>query len=105
MKISKIFIIIMISITLLFYTYSIGYYEAGSYIWSSDISTLEASSNAISENINENSNVLETGTEIEDNNSFNLESGAAILMEQTTGKILYAHNIHLLHRMRKPAKT
>ena len=32
--------------------------------------------------------------EIEESNSLNLESGSAILIEQTTGKILYAHNIH-----------
>ena len=32
--------------------------------------------------------------EIQENNSLNLESGSAILIEQTTGKILYAHNIH-----------
>lgn len=29
-----------------------------------------------------------------ENNPLNLESGAAILMEQTTGQILYSHNIH-----------
>lgn len=37
---------------------------------------------------------LETVAEAADNNSLNLESGSAILIEQTTGKILYSHNSH-----------
>ena len=37
---------------------------------------------------------VETNSTIEENNSLNLESGSAILIEQTTGKVLYAHNIH-----------
>ena len=32
--------------------------------------------------------------EIKEDNFLNLESGAAILVEQTSGQILYAHNIH-----------
>ena len=43
---------------------------------------------------NSTNNTLQTVSEVEDNNSLNLESGAAILIEQTTGKILYAHNSH-----------
>ena len=39
-------------------------------------------------------NTLQTVSEVEDNNSLNLESGSAILIEQTTGKVLYAHNSH-----------
>lgn len=38
--------------------------------------------------------VQETNSEISDNNSLSLESGSAILIEQTTGQILYAYNIH-----------
>lgn len=45
-------------------------------------------------NNNTSLNSIETIAEAEDNNSLNLESGAAILIEQTTGKVLYAHNIH-----------
>ena len=41
-----------------------------------------------------NTNTVETNSEIQENNSLNLESGSAILIEQTTGKVLYAHNIH-----------
>ena len=39
-------------------------------------------------------NVLQTVSNVQDNNSLNLESGSAILIEQTTGKILYSHNGH-----------
>lgn len=37
---------------------------------------------------------LQTVSSAEDNNSLSLESGSAILIEKTTGKILYSHNIH-----------
>ena len=32
--------------------------------------------------------------EVTDDNSLNLESGSAVLIEQTTGQVLYAHNAH-----------
>ena len=37
---------------------------------------------------------LEENSQIENNNSLNLESGAAVLIEQTTGQVLYSHNAH-----------
>lgn len=40
------------------------------------------------------SNAITTNEEIKDDNFLNLESGAAILVEQKSGKILYSHNIH-----------
>lgn len=43
---------------------------------------------------NASSTTLQTVSSVEDNNSLNLESSSAILIEQTTGKILYSHNIH-----------
>ena len=46
-------------------------------------------------NNNSNTNsTLQTVSNVEDNNSLNLESGSAILIEQTTGKVLYSHNSH-----------
>lgn len=45
-------------------------------------------------NNNSTNSTLETVSNVEDNNSLNLESGSAILIEQTTGKILYSHNSH-----------
>lgn len=44
--------------------------------------------------INTNNNALQTVADAKEENPLKLESGAAILIEQTTGKILYAHNIH-----------
>lgn len=41
-----------------------------------------------------NCNVLPTVAEIENKNTLNLTSGAGILIEQSTGQVLYAHNIH-----------
>lgn len=43
---------------------------------------------------NNTSDSLETVTDAVNNNSLNLESGSAILIEQKTGKILYSHNVH-----------
>ena len=64
------------------YTFSLGYSD--SYIWSVDTDAIETSS----------SNAEKVNSEIENNNSLNLESGAAILIEQSTGQILYSHNSH-----------
>lgn len=41
-----------------------------------------------------NSSEIITSSTIENNNSLNLESGSAILIEQSSGQILYAHNVH-----------
>ena len=47
------------------------------------------------DSINDN-NSLETNavSDVTDDNSLNLESASAILIEQSSGRILYAHNIH-----------
>lgn len=52
------------------------------YVWSPMEQTSSTSSSLIN---NEN---------VKENNFLGLESGSAILVEQTTGQILYAHNIH-----------
>ncbi len=41
-----------------------------------------------------NNATVETSSETNKNNSLKLESGAAVLIEQSTGTILYEHNIH-----------
>lgn len=51
------------------------------YVWSNDYDL------AISTSSSESST-------IDSNNSLNLESGSAILIEQESGQILYEHNIH-----------
>ena len=79
-KTIAIFLFIIMSIS----TYSFGYDSTSSYIWSTDIDTVTVTS----------SDVLETNSEIENNNSLNLECGSAILIEQSTGQVLYSHNAH-----------
>ena len=79
----KITFLILITITLcLNAPISCYALEKTAYVWSPQESTYEASSN------------LSSNLEIEENNFLNLESGSAILIEQTTGQILYSHNIH-----------
>ena len=56
--------------------------EDSVYVWSNN---QENNASTITTNAN---------IESENNNSLNLESGSAILIEQTTGQILYSHNIH-----------
>ena len=53
-------------------------------------------SNITTNSTNSISNSIETNvsTDTDDNNSLNLESESAILIEQKTGQILYSHNIH-----------
>lgn len=76
-------ITILLLIIFSFATISIGY-DSGSYIWSTDLVSSPVSS----------SDILETNSEIKNDNSLNLESGAAILIEQSTGQVLYEHNAH-----------
>ena len=74
------------------------------YIWSTE---METSANIVTQNSTTNNIVnttnqsndsstdsKETGLEITDDNFLNLDCGSAILIEQTTGQILYAYNIH-----------
>lgn len=79
-KIIAIFVIIALNITI----FSISYGYSDSYIWSIE-------SDSITVNSSNNSKLT---SEVAENNSLNLESGAAILIEQSTGQILYSHNIH-----------
>lgn len=58
------------------------------FIWSS---TTETSSSI--EETQSVASIIE-GENVEENNSLNLECGSAILIEQTTGQILYSHNVH-----------
>ena len=71
--------IIIFSIILIIIHSSICFGADSVYVWS---------------NNNTTSNILQTVSNVEDDNNLNLESGAAILIEQTTGKILYSHNSH-----------
>lgn len=79
-KIIAVFVIIALNITI----FSISYGYSDSYIWSIE-------SDSITVNSSNNSKLT---SEVAENNSLNLESSAAILIEQSTGQILYSHNIH-----------
>lgn len=73
--------------------------EETAYVWSSSSNSVNRQSNtdgmdreAEVENTN---NMVATNAEEEANhNSLNLESASAILIEQTTGQVLYEHNAH-----------
>lgn len=77
------------------------------YVWSSEAEPLstQTSVNAVESNTTITTNTIESettsgkATDSADNqqsstNSLNLESGAAILIEQKTGQVLYEHNVH-----------
>ena len=65
-----------------------------SFVYASDDSLYVWSSTDVS-NIEDDSSLLtNAASEVTDNNSLNLESASAILIEQSSGRILYAHNIH-----------
>lgn len=82
-KIKNIFYMFIATILILS-TNNLVYGGSDNYEWSASSITTEVSS----------PDVLETNSEIENNNTLNLESGSAVLIEQTTGQVLYSHNIH-----------
>ena len=52
------------------------------------------SNNIINNTITDEATVEETNSEVQDDNFLGLDCGSAILIEQTTGQVLYAYNIH-----------
>ena len=76
MKYSKIPICLFIISILTFSFLSPCFAEETKYVWSN------------------NSTEISTVADVENNNSLNLESEAAILIEQSTGQVLYSHNAH-----------
>ena len=87
MRSFKFFICLLLIFSLTFFTFSSCLAIESTYIWSDsfDTDTSEVSATAVQ---NTDTNTTENA------NSLNLESQSAILIEQTTGKILYAHNEH-----------
>ena len=61
--------------------------EDSIYVWSTN--SKEIDENII--NVNSDNNLQDDNAP---SNSLNLESGSAILIEQSTGQILYEHNMH-----------
>ena len=68
------------------------------YVWSSKTSNQvnnTSTQNTISNTVNNISNSeVSTSANITDDNSLNLESGAAILIDESSGNVLYSHNAH-----------
>ena len=106
-------IIKIISFTLIFitiFTFSVVLATNDSiYVWSTETEPLTTETSSTVEDTedissNENSTAT-TETSAEENtedegsdNTLNLESGGAVLIEQTTGQVLYDHNMHEKHR-------
>ena len=78
----KFFSVLIISIICFGITYSCLATDTTSYVWSPQEATSLTMNN------------LSTAETNQDDNSLNLESGSVILVEQTTGQVLYSHNSH-----------
>ena len=89
MRSFKFFICLLLIFSLTFFTFSSCLASESTYIWSDsfDTDTSEVSANVVQDTSTSNEGSTNT-------NSLNLESQSAILIEQTTGKVLYAHNEH-----------
>lgn len=78
MKFSKLSFCLLLIFTLFFYCLiPICFADETTYVWSSNNEPLE-----------------ETSSEVTETNTLSLESASAILIEQTTGQVLYSHNAH-----------
>ena len=79
----KFFICLSLIFVITFFTFTNCLANESIYVWSSDSNTLTTD---VSSSISEDSST--------NDNSLNLECESAILIEQSTGKILYSHNEH-----------
>ena len=101
-------IIKIISFTLIFITifmFSVVFASDDSiYVWSTETEPLTTETSSSAKNTEDTSdagNTTSTETSAEENtkdesngNTLNLKSGGAVLIEQTTGQVLYDHNMH-----------
>ena len=79
----KFFICLSLIFVITFFTFTNCLANEAIYVWSSNSNTLTTD---VSSSISENSTTID--------NSLNLECESAILIEQSTGKVLYSHNEH-----------
>ena len=86
MHINKFLFSLVISFILLNTVLLSCFAEETSYVWSPEVVGTTSNITADTE---------ETNSEVSSDNPLSLESGSAILIEQSTGQILYAHNIHV----------
>lgn len=85
MHINKFLFSLVISFILLNTVLISCFAEETSYVWSPEVVGTTSDITADTE---------ETNSEVSSDNPLSLESGSAILIEQSTGQILYTHNIH-----------
>ena len=104
----KFFIFLLLIFSFIFFTFSYCFAEDTVYVWSSTSNTLNTESNSINitnnnisnnttinSNNNSTTNVSSSDVESGENtDTLNLESESAILIEQSTGKVLYSKNEH-----------
>ena len=101
-KVKRFFSILLMLCIFISYSSFVYASDESLYVWSSNSNTLNIVDNTTNSsnvtdisNIEDDSSLLTNATsEVTDDNSLNLESASAILIEQSSGKILYAHNIH-----------
>lgn len=117
MKFFKYLICLELSLVIMFCFNLSCFAESTTYVWSNNSDTLEtattsnenASNNLNNSNDSKSSNTLNTSNtsstsstsstlndadNSKNSNVLNLESESAILIEQTTGQVLYSHNAH-----------
>lgn len=80
----KFCVSLLIVLILIFYIVTPCYAETTTYVWSNNSETM----------VEDNTSIQTNSESITSENSLNLESESAILIEQSTGKVLYSHNIH-----------
>ena len=97
----KFFICLLLIFSFIFFTFSSCFAEDSIYVWSSTSNTLNTENNSNMINANTNTtntvatNISSSNTESpESTDTLNLESESAILIEQSTGKVLYSKNEH-----------
>lgn len=95
-KINRIILILLLIYLL---SFSLAFYPLSnaSYLWSVPNSESIETSTTPTNDSNQNNTVSteeSIANEKKDSNSLNLESGAAVLIEQSTGQVLYSHNMH-----------
>ena len=101
MRFFKSFICLLLIFSFIFFTFSSCFAEDSIYVWSSTSNTLNTENNSNMINANTNTtntvatNISSSNTESpESTDTLNLESESAILIEQSTGKVLYSKNEH-----------
>ena len=84
----KNYMILIISVLIFTLIFSpLSFAADTAYVWANQTKKLDSSSKTSSNAVNTNSNTIT-------DNSLNLESGSACLMEQSTGLVIYDHNMH-----------